>query len=175
MDDDIISPSFEKLPSVDSIIQSIRPGELTAWRPAPHSDRWDNSPSSQADSPPPLDDIELPSFEASQLDPLVASNLTPLELSAPQFDFPDPTSRGSPSSVQAEFDQDACLDLDSFDTREEIDSWYPAEVEDSLSQDRPHKMLAPNELVESGDDEEEALKTVLIETRRVRNTSRNDL
>ncbi|EKM50435.1 uncharacterized protein PHACADRAFT_129620 [Phanerochaete carnosa HHB-10118-sp] len=86
------------------------------WRP-PHTD-WDNTSTSPASTPPPLDDLEPPTFEDSQLDPILQTSLPPLQLSAAQFDFPDPTSRGSPSSVRAEFDQDQeqDIELDSDDS-----------------------------------------------------------
>jgi ubiquitin carboxyl-terminal hydrolase 4/11 len=87
------------------------------WRP-PTMEYWENSSTSPASTPPPLDDLELPSFEEAQQDPIIASNLTPLELSSTQFDFPDPTvSGGSPSSVRAEFDQESQdLEMDSDDS-----------------------------------------------------------
>ena len=87
------------------------------WRPQT-AEYLDNSPIS---SPPPLDD--LPSFEDSQMDPLVASDLTSFEL-----EFPDPTSRGSPSSVRAEFDQDSQdLDMESDDS-DNVNWKYDAEA-----------------------------------------------
>lgn len=103
-----LMPSSDRFPAVTSLLHTIQSEQ--GWRPP--ANEWDDSPSSPASTPPPLDDMELPSFEDSQLDPLVASNLTPLELSTPQFDFPDP-SHGSPSSIQAEFDQDQDTDFDS--------------------------------------------------------------
>lgn len=87
---------------------------------------WDNTSTSPASTPPPLDDLEPPSFEDSQLDPLVPSTLAALPLSAAQFDFPDPTSRGSPSSVRAEFDQDVEQDIE-FDSDDSITRNWPYE------------------------------------------------
>ena len=85
-----------------------------------------------------MDELDPPSFEDSQLDPLVTSSLTPLGLSTPQFDFPDPgVSHGSPSSVQAEFDQDQDADFDSdgFDTKELPEPWYDEIVTDIVPED----------------------------------------
>lgn len=76
---------------------------------------WDTtsskSLSSSSSSPPPLDDAEPPSFEASMADEVLQSSLDPLQISAQQFDFPDPSSsHDSPSSMQAELDRDTDLD-----------------------------------------------------------------
>lgn len=96
-----------KLPELESFTSRQK---QFLWRPAASTpDEWENSSTSPASTPPTIDESDRPpSFEDAQLDPIVQSNLTPLELST-QFDFPDPISRGSPSSVQAEFDteQDA--------------------------------------------------------------------
>lgn len=105
-DDDMIGP---KLRGINSILKSKSDG----WRP-PTAEYWDNSSTSPASTPPPLDDLEPPSFEDSQLDPIIQSALPQLS----QFNFPDPVSRGSPSSVQAEIDQDQeqDIELDSDDS-----------------------------------------------------------
>ncbi|KIP08809.1 hypothetical protein PHLGIDRAFT_361006 [Phlebiopsis gigantea 11061_1 CR5-6] len=138
-DDDIVPvQNGSKVPSFSHLIHSI-PSEQ-GWRPpaASVSEYWETSSTSPASTPPPLDDIlDPPSFEDSQLDPLVTSNLTPLELSTPQFDFPDPVSRGSPSSVQAEFDQDQDGDFDSdgFDTKEPPEPWYDDPAPDIVPED----------------------------------------
>lgn len=68
-----------------------------------------NSRSTPASSPPPLDDVDPPTFEDSQNDELLIpeDGLGPLEIASQQFDFPDPSARASPtSSNEAEPDYD---------------------------------------------------------------------
>lgn len=67
-----------------------------------------NARSSPASSPPPLDDVDLPTFEESQDESLLQETLDPLVLATHQFDFPNPSSSNSPtSSNEAEPDLDS--------------------------------------------------------------------
>lgn len=77
--------------------------DLSRRWPTPQSDAR-SSPNS---SPLPPDEMDPPSFEDAQFDDVIASSLSPLGLSTQQFDFPDPSSRSSPtSSNEAEPDLD---------------------------------------------------------------------
>ena len=73
-----------------------------SW-PTPRSD----SKSSPASTPPALEDSELPDFENSQLDEVIQTSLDPLQIASHHYDFPDPSSKASPtSSIEAEPDFD---------------------------------------------------------------------
>lgn len=73
-----------------------------SW-PTPQS----NARSSPSSSPPPLDDADPPSFEEALDDRILQSPFDPLEISNQRFEFPDPSSRNSPtSSNEAEPDVD---------------------------------------------------------------------
>ncbi|EJF64133.1 cysteine proteinase [Dichomitus squalens LYAD-421 SS1] len=81
-------------PSVGSI-----PATILEW-PTPDS----MVPSSPSSPPPPLEGLP-PSFDDALYDPIVQSSpLAEIQLSAAQLEFPDPSSHGSPSSVDAEPD-----------------------------------------------------------------------
>ncbi|KAH7914594.1 hypothetical protein BJ138DRAFT_346574 [Hygrophoropsis aurantiaca] len=91
------TPGFTMLPQSASI----------GWRTPPSSSR-----SSPTSSPPPLlEDGDPPSFEDSKFDDVIQpSNLDPLFIASQQFDFPDPSWKGSPtSSNEAEPDYDDIL------------------------------------------------------------------
>ncbi|THH01060.1 hypothetical protein EW026_g1582 [Hermanssonia centrifuga] len=88
------------------------------------TDNWDASSTAQSSPgsvPPPLEEAEPPSFEESQNDEVLQTSLDPLQLSTQQFDFPNPGSgRGSPSSMQAEYDNDDVNDRDPLPEVEEF-------------------------------------------------------
>ncbi|KAI0077704.1 cysteine proteinase [Panus rudis PR-1116 ss-1] len=92
----------------DELISSATPLSLPSFSPG--------------SSPPPLDDGDPPAFEEALDDPVIQSSLgqlTDLPITVnPDFDFPDPGSRASPSSsVEAEADPDGLdpLTPDSLD------------------------------------------------------------
>ncbi|THH21501.1 hypothetical protein EW146_g63 [Bondarzewia mesenterica] len=77
----------------------------------PYPGHWPMSQSglsSLTTTPPPLEEGDyLPSFENAKYDDIIDSALDPLALSTRQFDFPDPSSKASPtSSIEAELDSD---------------------------------------------------------------------
>lgn len=121
--------------------------DTTAWRMF-NTDNWtvstSNSHSSPASSPPPLDDP--PTFDDALNDPILTANLDPLALFDDTFQgeqanlvLSDEASRGSPSSVRAEFDQDRDSDLDlDTDASDELGPG-PSEVHKSVE---AHKSLA---------------------------------
>ncbi|KAF7969684.1 hypothetical protein HWV62_26194 [Athelia sp. TMB] len=95
-------------------------------RTMPTGDSWlvshSNSRSSPASSPPPLDDtdIDLPSFDNVNM----LSQPFKARASGTNFQFPDPTSKGSPSSsIEAEPDLDELTSR----TDEDMDWGSPAE------------------------------------------------
>ncbi|GBE86464.1 cysteine proteinase [Sparassis crispa] len=98
-DEPIVKSAFESQPQFASLKRAaterftslpIRRQYEDGW-PTPQSD----SRSSPDSSPPPLDDGDPPpSFEESQS----PTSLDALALSAHQLDYPDPSSRGSPTS-----------------------------------------------------------------------------
>ncbi|KZT09960.1 cysteine proteinase [Laetiporus sulphureus 93-53] len=110
-------PSEGSRKAVSPIFSTLAPRTSTAVTAIglrPYTDPW-ATPLSIARSPPassllPLDDGELPSFEQAQSDEIVATSLDPLTISAHQFDFPDPSSRNSPTSSL-----EAAADLEEFD------------------------------------------------------------
>jgi len=84
-----------------------------------------NTQSSPASSPPPLDEAEPPAFDEALNHPIVQFDLGPLHFPGQRFEmdsfnFPDPASHGSPSSVKAEFDTDPEIELNP-DGIEELD------------------------------------------------------
>ncbi|RPD76448.1 cysteine proteinase [Lentinus tigrinus ALCF2SS1-7] len=81
-------------PSISSV-----PPTILEW-PTPNS----MVPSSPSSPPPPLESLP-PSFDDALYDPILQSDgLTGLP--STQLEFPDPSSRGSPSSIDAEPDDD---------------------------------------------------------------------
>lgn len=84
--------------------------------PTPRS----NGKSSPASSPPPLDENDPPSFEDSQFDDIVQTTLDPLVIASHQFDFPDPSSRASPTSSN-----EAEPDIDDEADSESPTVWFP--------------------------------------------------
>ncbi|KAI0311746.1 hypothetical protein OF83DRAFT_1177271 [Amylostereum chailletii] len=77
------------------------------------STRWAATPqttSSPSSSPPPLDDGDPPSFDEAPFDDVLQTSvleLDPLALESHHFDFPDPSTKASPtSSNEAELDSD---------------------------------------------------------------------
>lgn len=96
---------FEESPNFAS---DSAPG---AWPPSEWNTTPSNARSSPASSSGVSDDAEPPPFDHSADDFLLQSNWNPADsMDLKVFDFPDPTSHGSPSSVNAEFDQE---DLDT--------------------------------------------------------------
>lgn len=93
------------------------------------SDGWltpqSNARSSPGSSPPPLEDKGLPSFEDSQFDSLVQTDLDPLHIASRRFDFPeDPSSKASPTSsneVEPDLEQQS---IDTIDI-EDGSGWQP--------------------------------------------------
>ncbi|KAI0766593.1 cysteine proteinase [Trametes elegans] len=83
------------------------PPTILDW-PTPDS----MSRSSPTSSPLPLDD-RLPSFDEALFDPVMQSSLNDIPLGATQLELPDPLSRGSPSSIDAEPDLEENDDTDS--------------------------------------------------------------
>jgi ubiquitin carboxyl-terminal hydrolase 4/11/15 len=71
----------------------LRPSGSEGW-PTPRSNL--SNAGSSSSSPPRLDDIELPNFEDSQYED--STSLDPLMLTSQQFDYPDPSSKASPTS-----------------------------------------------------------------------------
>ncbi|OBZ73858.1 putative ubiquitin carboxyl-terminal hydrolase 12 [Grifola frondosa] len=104
------SPSEEpRQTALNTWMQNVMPTMHT------FNDDWHTPQSLARSSPtsslPPLDDGdaegEPPSFEDAQYDNVIQTALDPLVLSARQFDYPNPPSRGSPtSSNEAEPDLD---------------------------------------------------------------------
>ncbi|EPQ56354.1 UCH-domain-containing protein [Gloeophyllum trabeum ATCC 11539] len=67
--------------------------------------------SSSASSPPPLDDVEPPSFDDAQFDDIVQTSVDPLVFVNRAYDFPNPSSHPSPSSSNdVEVDEDERMD-----------------------------------------------------------------
>ncbi|EGN96654.1 hypothetical protein SERLA73DRAFT_111301 [Serpula lacrymans var. lacrymans S7.3] len=99
MDNRLPTPPSESGPSSkESPLRLSNSGWLT-----PQS----KSKSSPSSSPPPLDDIEPPTFEESGYDDILQTSLDPLSVASHQFDFPDPSYKTSPtSSNEAELDED---------------------------------------------------------------------
>lgn len=88
----------------------LRPTGSDGW-PTPRSNVSNSG--SPASSPPALED-GLPSFEDAPYDELLQTNLDPLQIASQQFDFPDPSNKGSPtSSNEAEPDLDEPFDDDT--------------------------------------------------------------
>ncbi|KAI0084467.1 hypothetical protein BDY19DRAFT_971275 [Irpex rosettiformis] len=89
-----------------------------SWQMTQYNPPSSNTRSSPASSSGVSDDASPPAFENAVHDLLMESNWDPGETI--ELNFPDPTSNGSPSSVNAEFDQD---DLDT-DVSEDSSNKY---------------------------------------------------
>ncbi|KAI8974530.1 cysteine proteinase [Trametes punicea] len=126
-DSQLPTPPSEESLSRDEPEVASNPPTVLDW-PTPNS----ISRSSPASSPLPLDD-RPPSFEDALFDPLVQSSvgLEEIPLGATQLELPDPLSRGSPSSIDAEpdlenDDTDSPLyepdaeDVDQYDTNQDF-------------------------------------------------------
>ncbi|OSD02956.1 cysteine proteinase [Trametes coccinea BRFM310] len=114
-------PSEESLSRDDPEVISNPPTVLD-W-PTPNSISR-SSPASS--SPLPFDD-RPPPFDEALYDPLVQSSLGEIPLGASQLELPDPLSRGSPSSIDAEPDlENDDTDSPFYDVDAEGDDQYDA-------------------------------------------------
>jgi len=152
LDDIAIDTQLPTPPNESSQSSYLNSGtsRLAALVPVPARDVWptshSNAKSSPASTPPALEDSELPDFENSQLDEVIQTSLDPLQIASHHYDFPDPSSKASPtSSIEAEpdFDHDhneSNWDLPGaiFDELQTFDNdWEQGQYSDSGS-DSPH-------------------------------------
>lgn len=149
MDTDPQPESQLPTPPVDTPDSQTEPSESKDRWPLWSNANWgvpsSKTQSSPASTPPPLEDP--PAFDDALNDPLVQSSLDPLPLQGDvitieleQFEFPDPASGGSPSSVRAEFDQDD-LDFDT-DASEDAPRRAQAEVNDGYQMTKNEDALS---------------------------------
>lgn len=87
-----------------------------------------NSRSTPDASPPPLDEVDPPGFEDSQYDELVDHQPSALSLASHHYDFPDPSSTSSPSSVEAEPDLDEAFPNELLTLTNHSIDWDPDAV-----------------------------------------------
>ncbi|KAI0372717.1 cysteine proteinase [Pilatotrama ljubarskyi] len=131
------------------------PPTILDW-PTPNS----ISRSSPASSPLPLDD-RPPSFDEALFDPVMQSSLGlgEIPLSATQLELPDPLSRGSPSSLDAEPDLEDDTDSPFYQPDGDGDDQYNAGRH--FSQDSVRLRNAVFKRDESADDDEDATDVMM--------------